>query len=164
VSTADENKAFVRRWFTAMLQGDLELVDRMADDDCRFYVMGDMVFGGWMNKAQFKKQTTYLQLAGPMQIKFGEPTSEGERVWLDAESRAPLVGGGLYNNHYVFMLRIRNGKLIEHKEYADTLHIFRVLPRGLVDQAPIPRQGPVTEPWLEITGMYPDFKPQIGGG
>jgi hypothetical protein len=87
-------------------------------------------------------------------MRLGEMTAEGDRVFVEAESRATLAGGGTYNNHYVFMARFRDGKMIEHKEFADTLHIHRVVDAPEVTAPPIARQGPLTSISEELRGGY----------
>ena len=54
-------------------------------------------------------------------------TAEGERVALEAESHGTHKSGKKYNNHYHFLFRIRDGKIAEIREYADTAHARDVL-------------------------------------
>jgi hypothetical protein len=54
-------------------------------------------------------------------------TTEGERVWFEAQSFAKLKDGHEYQNAYVFFMRIRNLKIIEYKEFADTYYVHRVI-------------------------------------
>ena len=54
-------------------------------------------------------------------------TAEDDRVALEAESHGVHKSGKQYNNHYHFLFRIRDGKIAEIKEYADTAHARDVL-------------------------------------
>ena len=53
--------------------------------------------------------------------------AQGERVWFEAQSSARLVGSADYRNAYIFQLQVRGGRIVEYKEFADTLHIWRVI-------------------------------------
>jgi ketosteroid isomerase-like protein len=52
--------------------------------------------------------------------------AEGDRVAAEVESYAELVNGAVYNNNYHMLFRFRGPKIIEVREYADTLHAKEV--------------------------------------
>jgi ketosteroid isomerase-like protein len=52
--------------------------------------------------------------------------AEGDFVAAEVESYAELVNGAVYNNHYHMLFRFRGSKIVEVKEYADTLHAKEV--------------------------------------
>jgi hypothetical protein len=85
-------------------------------------------------------------------MEFGHIIAEGDFVFLEAESHADLKGGQRYNNNYAFLLRFSNGKLIEHKEYTDTLHFYRVVDSDAVRGKPIVRQSPLTSINAVVSG------------
>jgi hypothetical protein len=57
-------------------------------------------------------------------------TAEGERLAVEAESEGMHVSGKLYSNQYHFLLRFREGKVVEFKEYMDTEKVTEVLCGG----------------------------------
>jgi hypothetical protein len=57
-------------------------------------------------------------------------TAEGDRVAIEAESFGRHVSGKTYNNKYHFVLRARGGKILEWREYMDTMHANDVLCGG----------------------------------
>jgi hypothetical protein len=57
-------------------------------------------------------------------------TAEGDRVAIEAESKGMHVSGKKYNNLYHFLMRMRDGKIVEWKEYMDTMHANDVLCGG----------------------------------
>jgi ketosteroid isomerase-like protein len=57
-------------------------------------------------------------------------TAEGDRVAIEAESLGQHVSGKTYNNKYHFLLRARGGKIVEWREYMDTMHANDVLCGG----------------------------------
>jgi ketosteroid isomerase-like protein len=54
-------------------------------------------------------------------------TAEGERVAVEAESKAKLANGTLYHNRYHFLFVVRDGRIQAVKEYLDTLHVMNAL-------------------------------------
>ena len=53
-------------------------------------------------------------------------TAEGERVAVEASSHATLPGGREYRNRYHFLVRVREGQVIEMREYLDTQYAYEV--------------------------------------
>jgi ketosteroid isomerase-like protein len=59
--------------------------------------------------------------------------AEDDRVAAEVESYAELVNGGVYNNNYHMLFRLRGSRIVEVKEYGDTLHAKEVfVDSGLV--------------------------------
>jgi uncharacterized protein len=53
-------------------------------------------------------------------------TVDGDRVAIEAESRAKLHDGTAYNNRYHFLFIFRGNLIAEVKEYSDTHHVMSV--------------------------------------
>jgi uncharacterized protein (TIGR02246 family) len=53
-------------------------------------------------------------------------TAEDDRVAATGHSESVHASGRLYNNHYHFLFIIRDGKILESREYMDTLHMTDV--------------------------------------
>lgn len=86
--------------------------------------------------------------------------AEGDCVFFETEVHADLDGGGHYNNQIGFMFRFKDGKVIEHKEYTDTLHVYRVMEHEAIRGAPIPRQSNLTTVSAVVDS---DYKSRPGG-
>ena len=54
-------------------------------------------------------------------------TAEEERVAVEINREAVHAAGGTYNNQYHFLLRIKDGKILELKEYMDTQLAAKIL-------------------------------------
>lgn len=147
----EENKRLAWAWFEHALNGELDKSMALHRNDCRFFVSGDMPYGGWMDKAAYMNQTGVLQLDGPITMRFGDMVAEGDKVWLEAESEARLVNGNDYRNHYLFQFRFAEGRIVELKEFVDTLHVYRVIDSEAVRGAPRPRDRFVTRVSRELT-------------
>ena len=61
--------------------------------------------------------------ASPMQIDFVETTAEGDRVVIEANSSGPLVDGQEYSNRYVFVLRMKDGKVTRFEEHNNPIEV-----------------------------------------
>ena len=57
-------------------------------------------------------------------------TAEGERVAVEAESEGQHISGKRYSNQYHFLMRFRDDKLVEFKEYMDTERVTDILCGG----------------------------------
>ncbi len=122
-----EIKAVAWRWVEAAVSGDVDALRSLFAPDCRVFIAGDMPFCGWMDVDSFFAQANILPLDGPIAFEIGEMIAEGDRVWFEAQSTARLVDGADYRNIYIFQLRVRDGRIVEYKEFADTLHIWRTI-------------------------------------
>jgi ketosteroid isomerase-like protein len=65
-----------------------------------------------------------------LQFEIKTLTAEEDRVAIEVESRGMHVSGRPYHNEYHFLMRIRDGRIVEFKEYLDTLHANEVLLGG----------------------------------
>jgi ketosteroid isomerase-like protein len=146
-----KNKRLALLWYKSLFAGDVDTCNSLLHPDCRFFIAGDMAFCGWSSKETFM-QMNVLPLVGPFTMEFGHVIAEGDFVFLEAESHADLKDGKRYNNNYGFLLKFRDGKMIEHKEYTDTLHFHRVVDTQAVRGPPIARQSPLTEITAVVSG------------
>jgi uncharacterized protein len=140
----EKNKQLALLWYKSLFCGDVATCNSLLHAECRFFIAGDMAFCGWSSKETFM-QMNVLPLSGPFKMEFGHVIAQGDFVFLEAESHADLKDGKRYNNNYGFLLRFRDGKMIEHKEYTDTLHFYRVVDSEAVRGPAIARQSPLTE-------------------
>ncbi|MDB6062573.1 MAG: hypothetical protein JWM78_2676 [Verrucomicrobiaceae bacterium] len=151
MSTQD-NKKFVIEWMRALVVGDIDTLKNCYADDCRFLVAGDMPYCGWMDRAGFFGQTAILQLDGPITMEIGDITAEGDKVWFEAQSSARLKSGEDYENTYVFFVRLREGKIIEYKEFVDTYYVNRLIDSPLTRGTPQPRYRIFDTPTVTFSG------------
>ena len=54
-------------------------------------------------------------------------TEDPELLVTTARSDALLVSGRKYANNYIMLTRIRDGKVVEHSEYFNPLHVIELL-------------------------------------
>ena len=116
------NKDAARRFVEGMGQDFARAIDEAMAEDCRIVTQGTTPISGKRGKAEALAAAGLVALIFPA----GLPTvvhsmiAEGDRVAVQAESFATHVSGKPYNNKYLFLMRFRDGKLIEMIEYLDT--------------------------------------------
>jgi steroid delta-isomerase-like uncharacterized protein len=132
MNQAEANKQLVAEFFEAMNRGDTEaLLDAYADDGA-VQTMGHTLISGRRGKAEIRAFADGVYDAFPGGISFlvNSIIAEGDRVAVEAESVGEHVSGQTYNNQYVFLFTLRDGKIVELKEYLDTEMVTDVLCGG----------------------------------
>jgi len=124
-----ENKELVSTFFRHFSAGEVDQAFAVVADDVRWWVPGDLPFSGTKNKAQ------YMQVVGSIQRGFPDGLSldatamiaEGNQVAVEVASNGNHANGKTYTNEYHFLITIEDGKMVEVKEYMDTLHLFQLI-------------------------------------
>lgn len=123
----NDNKRLVRTFLDNYATGRYDEALAMLAPDSRWWLPGhpeEFPAAGWADKATVEKRlaANLKLLPNGIEITVGAMTAEDDRVAVEAESKATLVNGKLYHNRYHFLFRVRDGYIIEVKEYLDTLH------------------------------------------
>ena len=129
--TPAENKALLRAAFDRLARADATaFLDLMADDFC------------WIIEGQSKwsrrydgKDVVRRELFKPLFANFATPyrntaeemIAEGDRVVVLCKGEVTTNAGEDYNNDYCYVIRMRDGKMVELREYMDTALAERVL-------------------------------------
>jgi len=119
------NKEIAWSYFEYFNQGRIEEALALLDDS-----------GTWWNTLNRKTTTMPRMKAAtrkiaplvPWKFTLHHALEDGDKVALDLESHAMLPNGKLYNNVYVYVFTMRNGKILHCREHADTKHAAEVLP------------------------------------
>lgn len=101
------------------------VVDALADD-VRWRVLGGNYFAQGLNKNQFRKTLKFMAngLPNGLNLSISRVIAEGDCVVVEAEGNAATLTNKTYNNHYVWILTFRDGKVAQGTEYMDTLHVL----------------------------------------
>jgi len=119
-----ENKHVVLDFNEAGARGDMDACFALLDDDITWTNIGNTKFSGTYSG----KQALVEELLGPLfgQLKAGiastieRLTAEDDVVVAQTAGTAETHDGTAYNNTYCQVIRIRDGKIAEVKEYFDT--------------------------------------------
>ena len=127
-STAKENKEIVIKFFEALSSGSETYLD-FYNDDSIIWTAGDNDIGGTRTKKEIVDFAEGILAAFPTGILFNITgiTAENERVAVEVSGEAVHASGKPYNNKYHFLLTIKNGKILELKEYMDTQLAAKIL-------------------------------------
>lgn len=132
----DENKALVRRYFAAIAANDLDALGALLDPALRFRCAGGT---GFEDSVVFDSPAALLddirvnvgRLYDPavgIQPEVLGLTAEEDRVVAEARIRGRSVVTGLpYDNLYVFLFWIRDGRFVKIHENLDTAYAMKTL-------------------------------------
>ena len=132
MSIEQRNKQAAQAFFDILNRGDVPaLIDAYAEDG-RCVTMGNTLISGTYSRDQIAAAAGGIYQVFPQGIRFSikAMTAEGERVAIEAESEGAHVSGQVYTNQYHFLMRFRDGKVVEFKEYMDTERVTDILCGG----------------------------------
>jgi ketosteroid isomerase-like protein len=132
VSLEERNKQLARDFVEAISRADVDAIVAAYAPDGVCWTAGTLPISGTFTVDQIAAASRGVLTVFPEGLRFTihAITAEGDRVAIEAESYGRHVSGKLYNNKYHFLLRARDGKIVEWREYMDTLHANDVLCGG----------------------------------
>jgi ketosteroid isomerase-like protein len=107
-----------------------DLLDAMSDDATWWIVGKPDLFPSAGTKTKADMERVWGNLFGNMknglEMTVIGLVAEGDKVAAEIRSHAELTDGRIYENQYHMLFTLRQGKIAEVKEYADTLLIARM--------------------------------------
>jgi hypothetical protein len=128
----EANKQLARQFMDAIARADAEAIQAAFAPDGVCWTAGSMPISGTYTRDQVADAARGVLGVFPEGLKFTikAMTAEGDRVAIEAESYGRHKSGRIYSNQYHFLMRVRDGKITEWKEYMDTMHANDVLCGG----------------------------------
>lgn len=128
----EENKQLARDFVDAISRADIAAIQGAFADDGECWTIGSMPISGRFGKAEIETSAKGVLNVFPDGLKFiiHRMTAEDDRVAIEAESDGMHASGKHYHNTYHFLMRVRDGKIVEWNEYMDTMHANDVLCDG----------------------------------
>jgi ketosteroid isomerase-like protein len=128
----EENKQMVRKFLAHHKHAAIgDLLDAMSDDATWWMLGNPHLFpsAGTRSKSEMKRVWGNLfgNMKNGLQMTVIGMIAEGNKVAAEVRSYADLTDGRTYENQYHMLFTLRQGKIVEVKEYADTLliaHMF----------------------------------------
>lgn len=132
MSIEQRNKQAAQAFFDILNRGDVPALIAAYAEDGRCVTMGNTLISGTYSRDQIAAAAGGIYQVFPQGIRFAikAMTAEGERVAIEAESEGAHVSGQVYTNQYHFLMRFRDGKVVEFKEYMDTERVTDILCGG----------------------------------
>ena len=125
----EDNKEMAYEFLAALSRADVDWVAENYAEDMRLWTAGSLPFSGTSTKEEALASMPQILGLFPKGIEFSvqDLTAEGERVAIEATARGTTFRGDPYVQEYHFLLRVREGKIIEFREYLDTELARKVL-------------------------------------
>ncbi len=130
--TIEENKRAVRE-FCALFEDAAteDLLDALSEDATWWILGKPHLFSGAGTKSKADMERIWGKLFAHMEdgleMSIVGMVAEGDKVAAEIRSHADLKDGRVYENQYHMLFTLRQGKVVEVREYADTLliaHLF----------------------------------------
>lgn len=127
-----QNRELALELIDAISRGDASRILDLYSDDVIVWTAGSLPFSGEHGRDELRELMGSVLSLFPdgLNIQVTGVTAEGERVAIEAASDARLADGRPYTNRYHFLVIVRNGKVVELKEYMDTMYANNVLVEG----------------------------------
>lgn len=128
-SVEEANKQLATEFLEALSRADVGWAREHYAEDIVLWTAGSLPFSGSRGKAQSLEGFAQVLGLFPEGLEFTVQamTAEGDRVAIEATSRGTTFRGDLYEQEYHFLMRAREGKVLEFREYMDTELARRVL-------------------------------------
>ena len=132
MSSIDDNKRTVLRYFELLTRNDVAGLMAIYDESMTLHVSGNTLTSGSYSKTQLAELAGLVVNVFPtgLTLKVTGMVAEGDRVAAEVESRGAHVSGKQYQNNYHFLITIRDGRIFECREYMDTEHVTDVICGG----------------------------------
>ena len=128
MSQIEKNKELVQEFFNLLSSGSNKYLD-FYNDESVIWTAGENAIGGSRSKSEVVGFAKSILDSFPEGIIFNvmNLVAENDYVAAEVEGLAMHVSGKPYNNKYHFLLKIKNNKILELKEYMDTQLAAKVL-------------------------------------
>jgi hypothetical protein len=121
----EANKRLVRDFWTAFSACEIDKALAMLHDDLKWWVAGTIPnISGTHSKKELEPLMKGMLTEVPKGITITPEvmTAESDRVAVAADSYGQFKNGKIYNNKYHLLHYIKDGKIVEVREYMDTMH------------------------------------------
>ena len=128
MSQIKKNKELVQEFFNLLSSGSEKYLD-FYNNESVIWTAGENAIGGSRSKSEVVSFAKSVLDSFPEGITFNvvNLVAENDYVAAEVEGSAMHVSGKPYNNKYHFLLKIKDNKILELKEYMDTQLAAKVL-------------------------------------
>ena len=124
----ENNKQTVRDYLAQFRKADVAKLTDAMSEDATWWILGQpRLFPGAGTKSKADMERIWSNLFGHMkdglEMTVVGMVAEGNKVAAEVRSHADLTDGRVYENQYHMLFTLRQGKIVDVKEYADTLLI-----------------------------------------
>ena len=129
--TAESNRKIVENAVAMWKAGDGAAIFRILADDVKWTVIGTTEISGLYNGRQDFIDRALKPLGaridGLITPEIVDIIAEGDRVVLQWNGTGRMIDGSTYHNQYSWVMRVRDGKVVEGTAYLDTALVDKVM-------------------------------------
>lgn len=122
--SAADNKRIVTAIYDAMAEGDGRPFNAAMAEDFSWILEGTGAWSRtWRGREKVRRELLkplFAQFATPYRCRAERIVAEDDTVVVLARGEVTTVAGKPYNNSYCFVIRMRDGQMVELREYLDT--------------------------------------------
>jgi ketosteroid isomerase-like protein len=120
----------IEQLYAGLARGDNSMFRQLAHPDIRMVVTGTNSWSqcvhGIDKVAEFYRYV-YSRLRGPGKVVPERFIADGDLVVVEAKGDRVALSGERYDNHYCLVFELREGRIVELREYQDSSLCERVL-------------------------------------
>ena len=129
--TIQENKQVVREFCARFKHAAITDLLNALSEDATWWILGKpQLFSAAGTKSKADMERIWGDLFGHMkdglEMSVMGMVAEGDKVAVELHSHAELMDGRVYENQYHMLFALRQGKIVEVREYVDTLLIAKL--------------------------------------
>ena len=122
----DTNKRIVADFFCHFERRDVDAVLAMMTEDATWWLNGRSdLYADARSRTKAEMgdawRSLFAILNGGLAMTILSLTSEGDRVVAEMEAYATTVSGSVYQNGYLMLVTVRDGRITAVREYTDLL-------------------------------------------
>lgn len=141
--SAADNKRIVTAIYDAMAEGDGRPFNAAMAEDFTWILEGTGAWSRtWRGRDAVRRdllKPLFAQFATPYRCRAERIVAEDDIVVVLARGEVMTVAAKPYNNSYCFVIRMRDGQMVELREYLDTELVAKALePPAPVSPLPSP--------------------------
>ena len=115
-------KDVILGFFEDLRTGNAEAAFARLAPDVDYRVMAPAPYGGTVDAQGLiaMAQNVFSKLAEPINVQVQRILTDGDHVVVEAVGQARTLKGGNYDNNYLFLYRVVDGKIVEAREFLDS--------------------------------------------
>lgn len=121
----ERNKQVAQRFLEATAAHDAPLFGSLMCDDATFWTCGKPHLFPAAGRKSKAEMVGYMETPSPFAgggvSRFDTIIAEGDKVMIESFNSGKSADGRSYDNTYIYIFTFRDGKILEVKEYLDTL-------------------------------------------
>ena len=137
-SSVEANKALVREFFTSWGESDFDHMLELVDPEGEWWTLANQRVRTFKEVIARVRNVAEETTKGRIEFTLGSMTAEGDRVAAVLESHAYFADRGAYENQYLFLFQVADGRFARVRMYYDTALANRVLRGEGSSNPPLP--------------------------